>query len=302
MNSKFPDIPLDGWRPTKNTLHLYCQIIGKIRLAMHPRLNHWWHVPLYVTPAGLSTHTIPYADGNFEIELDLKSHRFCVRTSGGREEDFALYDGLSVADFYSSVLANLAKLGIRPNIRPTPYEAPSTTPFPDDTENQSYDKEYIERAHQVLVTIDDILQEFRGRFTGKSTPVHMFWHSFDLALTRFSGKRAPVREGAGIVEREAYSHEVISFGFWFGDDKVPAPALYAYAAPEPRGLADETLSPAAAKWSESSGAHLAILMYEDLRTSPDPRHTALDFLESAYMAGARRAGWDVEQLRLDASE
>lgn len=297
MNQTFPDIPLEAWRPTKNTLHLYCQIVGKIRLAMHPRINHWWHVPLYVTPRGLSTRTIPYSGGNFEIEFDFHDHKLVINTSDGKREDFALYDGLTVADFYSSTFANLAKVGIEPKIWSVPYEAPSTTRFAEDVENKSYDKEYVGRFHRTLVTVDGILNEFRGRFLGKSTPVHMFWHSFDLALTRFSGKRVSPREGAGAVEREAYSHEVVSFGFWFGDDRVPAPAFYAYAAPEPDGLTDEPLSPSAASWQESNGAHLALLMYEDVRNSADPRKTAVDFLESAYQAGAKRAGWDVDKFR-----
>jgi hypothetical protein len=296
--SMLPEIPLKDWRSTKDTLHLYCQIVGKVRLAMHPRLNHWWHVPLYVTPRGLSTHTIPHKGGSFEIEFDFCDHELKIRTSGGRIEDFALFDGLTVADFYSSVFANLAKLGIKPAIKPIPYEAPSTTPFPDDSSNKSYDKEYVKRFHQTLVAVDRILNEFRGRFVGKSTPVHMFWHSFDLALTRFSGKAVPVREEANIVEREAYSHEVISFGFWFGDENVPAPAFYSYTAPEPAGLADEPLSPAAAKWAESNGSHMALLMYEDVRSCEDPRRNVLDFLESAYQAGAKRAGWDIVQFQL----
>lgn len=299
MLSSFPEMPLDAWRPTKTTLHLYCQIIGKIRLALHPRLNHWWHVPLYVSPRGLTTRPIPYRGGNFEIELDLKAHKLEIRTSSGDVEDFALFDGLSVADFYSSLFLNLAKLDIVPAIRPIPYEAPSTTPFPEDAENKSYDKKYVERFHQVLVAVDDVLEGFRGRFIGKSTPVHMFWHSFDLALTRFSGKRAPVREGASVVEREAYSHEVISFGFWFGDDNVPAPAFYSYTAPEPSGLADEPLGPAEAKWQESNGSHLALLMYDDVREKPNARQLIMQFLESAYQAGAKTAGWDVESFALD---
>ncbi len=292
----YPEIPLEAWRPTKDTLHLYCQIVGKVRLAMHPRLNHWWHVPLYVTPRGLSTHTIPFGGGNFEVEFDFKDHELKMRTSDGRVEDFALYDGLTVADFYASVMASLGKLGIKPEIKAVPYEAPSKTPFADDRENKSYDKEYVERFHQTLVAVDDVFEEFRGHFLGKSTPVHMFWHSFDLALTRFSGKSAPVREGANRVEREAYSHEVISFGFWFGDDNVPAPAFYSYTAPEPEGLANEPLSPAAAKWAESNGAHMAILMYDDARNADDPRTAILDFLESAYQAGAKRAGLDTGQF------
>ena len=303
MTGVFPELPLDAWRPTKNTLHLYCQIVGKVRLAMHPPVNHWWHVTLYVSPRGLTTRSIPFGDSSFEIEFDLKDHKLVMRTSDGRVEDFALYDGLTVADFYSSVFANLAKLGIEPKIWAVPYDAPSTTPFADDVANHSYDKVYVERAHRVLVAVDDILQEFRGRFTGKSTPVHLFWHSFDLALTRFSGKAAPPMPEANMVTREAYSHEVISFGFWFGDDKpnsVPAPAFYSYAAPEPPGLADEPLT-SPAKWVEANGSHMALLMYEDVRKAAVPREIVLDFLESAYQAGAKRAGWDVEAFRLGAA-
>lgn len=295
-DNTFLEIPLEAWRQTKNTLHLYLQIVGKIRLAMHPRINHWWHVPLYVSPRGLTTRTIPHKGGSFEIELDFRDHELKIRTSGGHSEDFALYDGLTVADFYSSIVSNLAKLGIEPNIKALPYEAPSKIPFAEDTENSSYDKEYVERFHKTLVAVDEIFEEFRGRFTGKSTPVHLFWHSFDLALTRFSGKRVPPREGAGMVEREAYSHEVISFGFWFGDDKVPAPAFYSYTAPEPVGLPDEPLSPAAASWQEANGSHMALLMYESLRTADDPRAAALEFLETTYQAGAKAAGWDVEEF------
>ena len=294
----FPPMPLDGWRATKDTLHLYLQIVGKIRLATHPRLNHWWHVPLYVSPRGVTTRAIPYNGGSFEIEFDFVDHRLNIRTSDGGSEDFALFDGLSVADFYGSIFSNLAKVGIKPKIWAVPYEAPSTTPFAENTYNASYDKKYVERFHKILVAVDEIFEEFRGRFTGKSTPVHMFWHSFDLALTRFSGRPAPVREGADVVEREAYSHEVISFGFWFGDDKVPAPAFYSYTAPEPDGLANEPLLPASAKWQESNGSHLALLMYDDARVAGNPRETVLEFLESAYQGGAKRADWDIESFRL----
>ena len=295
----FPEMPLAEWRPTKNTLHLYLQIVGKIRLTMHPRINHWWHVPLYVSPRGLTTRAIPHNGGNFEIEFNFREHKLTITNSDGGLEEFALYDGLSVADFYLSVFANLAKLGIEPHIRAVPYEAPSKTPFADDRDNHSYDKTYIERFHQILVAVDDIFEEFRGRFTGKSTPVHLFWHSFDLALTRFSGRPAPSRESAGIVEREAYSHEVISFGFWFGDDNVPAPAFYSYTAPEPAGLADEPLA-TPATWNEANGSHMALLMYDDVRASGDPRKLVLEFLESAYLAGANRANWPVDNFRLRA--
>lgn len=293
--SSFPDIPLADWRATKNTLHLYLQIVGKIRLNLHPRINHWWHVTFYVSSRGLTTGAIPFAGGNFEIEFDFCDHNLAIRTSGGGQEDFALYDGLAVADFYAGIFANLAKLGITPKIKPIPYEAPSKTPFAEDHENKSYDKEYVERCHKVLVAVDDIFEEFRGRFTGKSTPVHLFWHSFDLALTRFSGRPAKAREGAGMVEREAYSHEVISFGFWFGDDNIPKPAFYSYTAPEPAGLTEEPLLPDAAEWNTAKGA-MALLMYDDARKAENPRAAVLDFLESAYKAGAKRAEWDIESF------
>lgn len=295
----FPEIPLDAWRPTKNTLHLYLQIVGKIRLRTHPRVNHWWHVTLYVTPRGLSTRTIPYSGGNFEIEFDFKDHELKIRTSDGRVEDFALYDGLTVADFYSSVFANLAKLGIDAHIWAVPYEAPSTTPFADDHENKSYDKEYVERFHKILVAMDDIFEEFRGRFTGKSTLVHLFWHSFDLALTRFSGKPAPPMPEANMVTREAYSHEVISFGFWFGDDKpgsVAAPAFYSYTAPKPEGLENEPLKPDVAFWTQDGS--MALLLYDEIRKNADPREAVLEFLESAYQAGAKVSDWPVEDFDL----
>ena len=253
---------------------------------------------LFRSPRGLTTRTIPYAGGNFEIEFDFKDHELKMRASDGRSEDFALYDGLSVADFYASVFANLAKLGIKPEIKAVPYEAPSTTPFAEDHENKSYDKEYVERFHKILVAVDDIFEEFRGLFTGKSTPVHLFWHSFDLALTRFSGKPAPPVDGANMVTREAYSHEVISFGFWFGDDKpnsVAAPAFYSYTAPKPDGLENEPLRPDAAKWTPDGG--MALLMYDDVRNLENPRKVVLEFLESAYNAGANRSGWHIEDFK-----
>ena len=291
-------MPLDEWRPTKNTLHLYLQIVGKIRLGMHPRMNHWWHVPLYVNARGLTTGPIPVHNGNFEIEFDFVKHRLRIVTSEGTGRKFKLKDGLSVADFYKKLFKNLHELGIDPHIKALPYEAPSSKPFAEDEENSSYDKKAIERFYRSLVLINDILWEFRGRFTGKSTPVHVFWHSFDIALTRFSGKPAPVRAGAGMVEREAYSHEVISFGFWWGDDRIPAPAFYSYVVPEPPRLAEQSLTPAIAHWQESGGGHLALLMYEDAIATADPRETILEFLESAYVTEAKMAGWDVADFTL----
>ncbi|MFN2390518.1 MAG: DUF5996 family protein [Pyrinomonadaceae bacterium] len=294
----FPPLPLSQWKPTKNTLHLYLQIVGKIRLALFPPMNHWWNVALYVSTRGLTTRPIPYGFGNFEIEFDFVEHQLKISTSGGAQKSFALADGLTVADFYKQVFENLHALGIEAKIKPIPYEAPSKTLFAEDTENKSYDKEYIERFRRILIGVDDIFEEFRGRFTGKSTPVHLFWHSFDLALTRFSGKPAPVRENAGTVEREAYSQEVISFGFWAGDDNIPAPAFYSYTAPEPKGLTEEKLQPEAAFWGESNGSHLALLMYDEARKAKSPRETILQFLESAYQAGTKRADWDTKKFVL----
>ena len=298
MNETFPPLPLEEWRATKNTLHLYLQIVGKIRLKLFPRLNHWWHVPFYVSTRGLTTRPIPCKTGNFEIEFDFVEHKLKISTSSAERREFDLHDGLSVSEFYRQVFENLKSLGIEAKIWAVPYEAPSKTPFADDEENKSYDKKYIERFRQILVGVNDIFEEFRGRFTGKSTPVHLFWHSFDLALTRFSGKPAAVRAEAGVVEREAYSHEVISFGFWTGDDNVSAPAFYSYTAPEPADLIAEKLRPEAAFWGESGGGHLALLMYDEARKAENPRETVLEFLESAYQAGAKRAGWDAENFRL----
>jgi hypothetical protein len=296
--SAFPPLPLEQWRATKNTLHLYLQIVGKIRLATFPRLNHWWHVPFYVSTRGLTTRPIPYGFGNFEIEFDFIDHALKILTNRGERREFALEDGLTVAQFYRQIFDNLAALGIEATIRAVPYEAPSKTPFAEDSENKSYDREYVEHFRQILVGVNAIFEEFRGRFTGKSTPVHLFWHSFDLALTRFSGKPAPVRDEAGTVEREAYSHEVISFGFWTGDDNIPAPAFYSYTAPEPKNLTDEPLQPETAFWGESGGGHLALLMYDAARNAERPREAVLEFLESSYQAGAKLAGWDAAEFTL----
>lgn len=293
----FPPLPLAEWKRTKNTLHLYLQIVGKIRLKLHPRQNHWWHVAFYVSPRGLTTRPIPYGFGSFEIEFDFIAHELVVTAHDGARSSFALHDNLTVADFYRQTFATLAALGIETKIRAIPYEAPSKTPFAEDTENKFYDRQYVERFHRITVGVNAIFEEFRARFTGKSTPVHLFWHSFDLALTRFSGEPAPVKESAGTVEREAYSQAVISFGFWAGDDNVPAPAFYSYTAPEPENLTGEKLKPEAATWNTDRGA-MAILMYDDALKTAAPRRAILEFLESAYQAGAKRAGWDTEKFTL----
>lgn len=293
----FPELPLEEWKDTKNTLHLFLQIAGKIRLKTHPPLNHWWHVPFYVTTFGLTTAAIPFGSENFEIEFDFVGHKLKTRTSRGEESFFQLRDGLTVAEFYEKIFADLRSHGIDVKIKAVPFEAPSDIPFAENTEFSSYDKKYIERFRRILISVNDVFTEFRGRFIGKSTPVHLFWHSFDLALTRFSGREAPQKPEAGEVERRAYSHEVISFGFWAGDENVPAPAFYSYTAPAPEDLAEKPLSPDAARWHTENGA-MAILMYDEVRESKAPRRLILDFLESAYRAGAESAGWDIEKFRM----
>jgi hypothetical protein len=292
--STLPPLPLAAWKTTKDTLHLYLQIVGKVRLALSPPANHWWHVTLYVTPRGLTTGPIPHGYGDFAIDFDLVDHALVTSASDGRRRRFDLEDGLSVAGFHDRLFADLDALGIEAPIRPVPYDTFSTEPFPTDVRHASWDREHVERFRRIHVAVDGVFQEFRGRFTGKSTPVHVFWHSFDLALTRFSGRPAPAREGAGRVEREAYSHECISFGFWTGDDRTPEPAFYSYTAPEPAGLADEPLAPGAASWTPAGAGVLAVLPYDAVRAAEAPRQAVLAFLESAYQAGAKRAGWDRE--------
>jgi len=291
-------LPLEAWDATKKTLHLYLQIVGKIRLALCPKQNHWWHVPLYVSTRGLTTRPMPYRGSNVEIEFDLHDHRLVIRTGDGAKRSFALHDGLAVADFYAQLFAALDELEIEVDIWAVPYDHASTTPFADDHEHAAYDAEYVERFQRILVWVNNAFQTFRGGFLGKDTPVHLFWHSFDLAYTRFSGRPAPAMENAGPVDQEAYSHEVISFGFWAGDENVSAPALYSYTHPEPDGLAGAPLQPEAASWNTDGGNAMALCMYDDIRLNTTPHDALLNFLESAYQAGATRAAWDVEALTL----
>lgn len=238
-----PPLPLEAWEPTKTTLHLWSQIVGKVRLATAAPRNHWWHAALYVDVRGLTTRRLHRPAATFEIALDLLDHRLVVRTSHDQLESFPLHEGLSVAEFDALLHETLGRVGVDVPIRESPYGLATTTPFPEDREHASYDGEYAQRLWRVLDWSDAVLEEFAGWFSGKTSPVHFFWHSFDLALTRFSGRRAPPSDGDA-VSREAYSHEVISFGFWPGDPEVPYPAYYAYAAPEPEGLIDRPLAPA----------------------------------------------------------
>ena len=288
----FPPLPLDEWEDSKETLHRYVQIAGKIRLEHSPFRNHWWHVPLYVTTRGLTTSAIPYRNVTFEISFDLMENRLVVSTSEDGGFAFAM-DDLPVAHFYRRLFDGLGALGIDVSINTRPYALDDERTLEENTFHCVCDREHVRRYWRALVQVDQIFKEFAGRFNGKTSPVQLYFHSFDLAVTRFSGRRAPEREGK--VDREAYSHEVISFGFWPGDKNVRSPAFYSYTAPEPEGLTDQPLGPEAAFWAPEGG--MALLMYDDLRKAESPRDVLLEFLESAYQAGAKTAGWDIEEFR-----
>lgn len=294
----FPSLPLEKWEDTKNTLHLYFQIVGKIRLALFPRMNHLWHVTLYLSPRGITTRPIPYGNIIFEIEFDFIDHRLIIRTSTGSVKSFEL-NSLPVSDFYKRLFSSLSELGIRVSIKGEPYDVPfSEKPFEIDQGHSSYDREYVHRYWTILFRVNSVFEEFRGRFIGKSTPVHLFWHHADLALTRFSGRPAPVMEGGTAADREAYSHEVISFGFWAGDENVREPAFYSYTYPEPENLSGRALRPKEAVWNTAGGSSMALYMYNDMRKSENPKSALLEFLESAYLAGAGLADWSVEDFEL----
>ena len=286
-----PPLPLEPWEPTKNTLHLWVQIVGKVKMASLPSRNHWWHVPLYVDVRGLTTHLLHAADGSpFEIRFDLLDHELVVETPTERRT-IELRDGLSVADFDRRLHEALGDLDVQ--ILEKPFGVPAfTTPFPEDREHATYDPEAVERFWRVLDWSDGLFDEFSSWFCGKQSPVHLFWHSLDLAVTRFSGKRATTLPEADAVTNEAYTHELVSFGFWAGDANLREPAYYSYTFPEPDALRERPLAPAQARWTEQGAGSLAILPYEAVRTAPDPRQTLLEFLESAYEAGADAAGWD----------
>jgi hypothetical protein len=288
-----PELRLADWRATKDTLHLYSQILGKIRLATTAPRNHWWNVPLYVDVRGLTTRRLHHRDTTFEITLDFVDHALVVRTADGRRRSFELGDGMPVADFDARLRAILGELGVDVEIKEEPFGVPMTTPFAQDVEHASWDRDAIARFGRILDWSDSVFEEFSGWFNGKTSPVHLFWHSFDLAVTRFSGlPAAPI--DADRVTQEAYTHEVISFGFWPGDDRVGDAAYYSYTAPEPDGLRNQPLS--AGAWTDSGSGSLAILPYQTVRTARDPRTTLLAFCQSAYEAGAGLAGWDTAGL------
>jgi len=295
--SLWPELPLDEWKDTYATLHMWTQIVGKARLALSPPLNHWWQVPLYVNSRGLTTSAIPYGDGIFDVQFDFIVHKLIVHMSSGAERVIAL-EPKSVADFYREFMSSLHSLGIRVKIWKMPVEIPAPIPFDQDVQHASYDPEYANRFWRILLICDSIFKEFRCGFLGKCSPVHFFWGSFDMAVTRFSGRRAPEREGADVITREAYSHEVISAGFWPGGGDVKGAAFYAYAAPEPPGFAQAPRRPAQAFYHPQLREFL--LMYDDVRLASSPKSALLDFLQSTYEAGANLAKWNRAELERSA--
>ena len=287
----WPELKFSEWQDTCATLHMWTQVVGKIRLKQTPLVNHWWNVPLYVSARGLTTSAMSYRDRIFEIEFDFIDHVLLIKCSDGAERRLPLRPQ-SVAAFYAEVMEALRELGIPIKIWTMPVEVPDPIRFEADHEHASYDAEYANRFWRALVKIDEVLKDFRARFIGKVSPVHFFWGSFDMAVTRFSGKPAPERPGADLITREAYSHEVISHGFWPGNKEMEA-AFYSYTAPEPTGLADAKVRPAATFYSKEQKEFF--LPYKEVRepdASGSPEKKLLDFLETTYEAGANLAGWD----------
>jgi len=272
-------------------------VVGKLRLATTPLRNQWWNVPLYVDVRGLTTRRMRHRGVSFGIDFDFLDHELRVRTDRGDVKTLPLRDGLSVAQFHDGLVAMLADVGVELAIRAEPFGVPMTTPFADDHEHAAYDADAVERWWRIAAWSDWVLEGFAAWFCGKTSPVHLFWHSFDLALTRFSGRRAPPLPDADPVTREAYGEEVISFGFWAGDDQMTEPAYYSYTAPEPAALTHHPLAPEQARWVEAGPGHLAVLRYDDVRAAAAPHEALLRFLQSAYDAGTAAAGWDADALR-----
>jgi len=298
-STAWPALPFSEWKDTYATLHMWTQIVGKIRLALCPPINHCWGVALYVTSRGLTTSPIPYQQESFEITFDFVAHTLQILTSRGETRSFRL-EPRTVAEFYAEFMGALHSLGIDVKVWPMPVEVPRPVRFTLDESHASYDAEYAHRFWQILVRVSKVFWEFRSRFIGKSSPVHFFWGSFDLAVTRFSGRRAPERPGADAFTKDAYSHEVSSVGFWPGDGEViKDAAFYAYAVPEPAGFNEYRVRPAKAFYHREKGEYF--LMYDDVRTSENPARTLLDFCQSTYEAAAIAGQWDRANLERQAS-
>jgi hypothetical protein len=294
----WPELPYDAWRDTYATLHLWTQIVGKIRLAQTPWLNHSWHVTLYVSPRGLTTSPIPYGDRAFELEFDFLQHVLRMATDDGSVREVGL-SPRSVADFYADVRETLSQLGIDVHIHEFPNEISDPIRFSADRIHASYDRDYVQKFWKILCQVNRLLHQFRTAFIGKCSPVHFFWGSFDLAVTRFSGRQAPKHPG-GVpnlpdeVTREAYSHEVSSVGFWPGGSGVDYPAFYSYAYPQPHGFAAAAVSPAEAYYNEALSEF--ILPYDAVRLAKDPDGALMDFFMSTYEAAASTGNWDRSAL------
>jgi hypothetical protein len=293
-SQNWPELPLAAWKDTYATLHMWTQIVGKVRLALSPNINHWWGTAFYVTPRGLTTSAIPYEKGIFEINFDFIAHALEIRTSLGEIRSFHLYPR-TVASFYAEFMDALQSLGIHVKIWDMPVEVPRPVRFRMDEQHSSYDGLYAHRFWRILATINPILQKFRAGFVGKCSPVHFFWGSFDLAVSRFSGGRAPLLPNADVITKEGYSHEVSSVGFWPGDGEViKDSAFYAYIAPEPVGYKDSKVLPAKAFYSTEKKEFF--LMYDDVRLSDSPGQTLLDFCQTTYEAAANLAHWNRAEL------
>ena len=296
----WPALPYLQWKDTFETLRLWTQVVGKVRLVQSPWVNHQWHVALYVTARGLATSPIPHGSRIFDVELDFIDHRLRVRADDGRSRDLPLKPR-TVADFYAQFMACLGELGLPVTINRKPNELAEAIPFDEDEVHRSYDAEYAQRFWRALVQADRVFKIFRGRFTGKCSPVHYFWGSGDLAVSRFSGRRAPAHPGGAPnmpdrLLREAYSHECSSCGFWPGGESEPYPFFFSYAYPAPAGFAEAKVAPAAARYNRNLGEF--VLPYDAVRESADPDSTLLDFLQSTYEAAAGLGGWDREALEL----
>jgi hypothetical protein len=297
--STWPELKWQHWQKTADTLHMWTQIVGKTRLALSPLQAHWWNVPLYVSARGLNTSAMPYGSEFLEITFDFVSHELRFLMSTGASLSTPLR-AQSVASFYSEYQRSLAALGVSVNIHPVPVELQHPIPFLDDDVHASYDPHAAHQFWRVLMHADKVFQQFSSRFVGKVSPVHFFWGSFDLAVTRFSGRPAPPREGADAVTREAYSREVISAGFWPGNGGFGEAAFYCYAAPAPKGLDAATIQPAKAGYNTALGEF--IYLYDDVRREPSPEEALLTFLQSSYEAGATLAQWDRNLLERHSSE
>jgi hypothetical protein len=286
-----PELPYGSWKDTLFTLHMWTQMVGKIRLSLSPLVNHWWNVPLYVNARGLTTSPMPYGSRTLEICFDFIDHKLLIETSDGEVRELALKPQ-SVADFYQLLMKTLSQLGMPVSIWTRPCELPedATIAFEKDDVHKSYDAESAHKFWEILVWADRVLKQFRASFIGKASPVHFFWGSFDLAVTRFSGRRAPERPGADPITREAYSHEVSSAGFWPGGGDITGPAFYSYAAPEPPGFGEHKVNPSAAYYHPVLKEFL--LMYDDVRTAESPNADLLAFLQSTYEAAADLGNWD----------